>query len=478
MTVTQRMSPLDASFLHLESPIMQMHIGSVAIFEGPPPAFDDVVAMVGGKLPLVPRYRQVVRTVPFQLGRPVWVDDPDFELTYHVRHTALARPGGDDELRRLVGRLMSQQLDRRRPLWEIWVVEGLGEDRWALVCKTHHAMVDGVSGAELLGLILDERPEGTAPAPDGDWHPGPIPSALTLTRDALAELALSPYEQMRAIRSALRRPRELLLRTHEIVGGLGAASTVMRATPDSSLNGAIGPHRRWDYVDASIDDIKAARAAHGGTFNDVVLAAVTCGFRDLLLSRGEAVDRVVRTMVPVSVRGRDERGAAVGDGTLANRVAAMFADLPVHLDDPLAVLHDLSEQLAGLKESHQAVASEVLLSLSGLALPSLFALGTRVAARTPNRSVNTVTTNVPGPQVPLYSAGRRALALRPYVPIGVGMRVGVAIFSYAGAVAFGITGDYDTAPDIDVMARGIERGISELARPASARRSSPSARRR
>jgi diacylglycerol O-acyltransferase len=458
----QRMSPLDASFLHLESPTSQMHIGSIAIMEGPPPAYADVVRMVAGKLPHVPRYRQVACAVPLQLGRPVWADDPNFEIARHVRACTVERPGDDEELCRLVGRLMGQQLDRSRPLWEIWVVDGLDADRWALVTKTHHSMVDGVSGAELLGLIFDVAPEGSPPIKD-TWRAAPLPSAVSLTRDALTDLMLSPYEQFRAVRASMRRPREAFARLHEVVGAARSASSVVRSTPQSSLNGPIGAARRWTFARTSVAEVRAARAAHGGTFNDVVLAAITNGFRELLLARGESTTRVVRTMVPVSVRPRNERGTAVGDGQLANRVSAMFADLPVHAASPADAVRLLSAQLDGLKESRQAVAGEALVALSGFAMPALFALGARVVGRAPNRTVNTVTTNVPGPQFPLYAAGRRCLEMYPYVPIGVQMRVAVAIFSYAGTVGFGITGDADTTPDLGVVATGIESAMRELA---------------
>ncbi len=457
----ERLSPLDASFLHVEDDVSHMHIASVAIFEGPPPLFDDVVAMVRGKLPLVPRYRQVVRFVPLDLGRPVWVDDPHFNLNYHVRHTALPAPGGESELRRLVGRVMGQQLDRAKPLWEIWVVQGLEDGHWAMMSKTHHCMVDGVSGTDLLALTLDVSPEGSEPVAD-DWRPADPPSARTLAADALTERARSPYEFVRSVRSATRIPRQTFAAAGDIVKGLRAMTGLVRPTPESSLNGPIGPHRRWDWATTTVDEIKLVRLGTGATFNDVVLAAATRGFRDLLISRGESVDRVVRTLVPVSVRPRDDSGKAVGDGTFENKVSAMFAELPVSIADPLERLGAIAAQMAGLKDSKQAVAGEALTSLSGFAPPMLLALGTRIASRTPQRNINTVTTNVPGPQIPLYAAGRRMLKAFPYVPLAGSVRVGVAIFSYDGQVNFGVTGDYDTAPDIGVLCRGIEDGMAEL----------------
>ena len=460
MTV-DRLSPLDASFLHMEDGVSHMHIASVAIFEGPEPPFGDIVAAIRGKLPLVPRYRQIVRFVPFDLGRPVWVDDPNFNIQYHLRHTALPAPGGEVELRRLVGRVMAQPLDRTKPLWEIWVVQGLDGGQWGVLSKTHHAMVDGVSGTDLLSVIMDTSPEPSTPVAD-DWWPPPPPSRLELAAQAMVDLARSPYEQFRALRASTRIPRQALAEVIEVARGLSALAGLVRPTPLSSLNGPIGPHRRYAWAQSSVDDIKMVRKAFGGTFNDVVLACITRGFRDLLLSRDEPVDRVVRTLVPVSIRPRDMSGKAVGDGTLANRVSAMFAELPVGLEDPLARLHAVSAQMVGLKESRQAVAGEALTSLSGFAPPMLLSLGTRVTARLGQRNVNTVTTNVPGPQLPLYLSGRRMLKAFPYVPLASQVRIGVAIFSYNGQVNVGVTGDYDTAPDIEVLCHGIETGMAEL----------------
>jgi diacylglycerol O-acyltransferase len=456
-----RLSPLDSSFLHVEDRVNQLHIGSIAIFEGPEPPFEDFVAMVAGKLPLVPRYRQVVQEVPLDLGRPVWVDDPDFNIEYHIRHTALPAPGGQAELRKLVGRIMSQQLDRTKPLWEIWVVQGLEDDQWGMVAKTHHAMVDGVSGTELLAVIMDTAPKRSAPVPD-DWHPSPLPSGARLAAEAAVDLLRSPYEQLRAVRSATRVPRQALHELGLVVRGISAYAGVLRSNPVSTLNGPIGPHRRVAWADTTVEDVKTVRKGLGGTFNDVVLAAITAGFRQLLLSRGEAVDREVRTLVPVSVRARDVTGRAIGDSTYDNKVSAMFATLPVGIEDPAGQLHAITAQLQGLKESHEAVAGEALTSLSGFAPPMLLALGMRLAGRLQQRNINTGTTNVPGPQFPLYAAGRRMVKIYPYVPLFGQVRMGVAIFSYDGQVNFGLTGDYDTAADLDVLRDGIEEGMREL----------------
>jgi diacylglycerol O-acyltransferase / wax synthase len=451
-----RMSPLDASFLHIEDAVSHMHIGSVAVFDGPPPTYEEFEAMVAGKLPAVPRYRQKVRFVPFQLGRPVWVDDPHFNLAYHVRHTALGSPGGDRELRNLVGRVMSQQLDRHKPLWEMWMVEGLERGHWALVSKVHHCMVDGVSGTDLLTVLLDVEREPAPPLPDA-WQPEAEPGSVRLIVDALTALVASPYEQLRAARSATRAPRQVLGQLGELGRGVRAFAGVVRPTPMSSLNGPIGPHRRWDWARTTLADVKAVRSVLGGTVNDVVLTVLTRGFRDLLLARDEDVsDRVVRTLVPVSVRTPGERG------TYNNRVSAMVAELPVGVEDPTERLDAIRAQMAGLKESKQAVAGEMLTSLSGFAPSLLLALGARVAMRIPQRNVNTVTTNVPGPQKQLFACGRTMLEAFPFVPLAGSVRIGVAIFSYNGMLNYGVTGDYDTAPDIAVLCSGVEAGMREL----------------
>jgi WS/DGAT/MGAT family acyltransferase len=459
--VVERMSPVDATFLHVEDDVTHMHIASTLIFDGPAPAYEDLLTMIEGKLPLVEKYRKVVQFVPLNLGRPVWVDDPHFHLEYHVRHTALPPPGGSAELRRLIGRVMSQQLDRHRPLWELWMVEGLDDGQWAIMSKVHHAMVDGVSGTELLTVVLDMEPDPPR-LPPIPWHPAGSPSSFSLAVEAVGAMAVSPFEQMRAVRAATRVPRQAFDQLRQARRGFAGMAGVIRPTVASSLNGPIGPHRRYDWAEATVDDVKRIRKGIGGTFNDVVLAAITGAFRTLLESRGEPVDRVLRTMVPVSIRPRDDRGVAVGDGSMSNKVSAMFAELPVGVADPVGRLHAVTAQLANLKESRQAVAGEALTSLSGFAPPALLALGARIATKAAQRNVNTVTTNVPGPQMPLYVLGRKMVAAYPYVPLAGQIRIGIAIFSYDGKLTFGVTGDYDAVPDIDVLCRGIEDEMAEM----------------
>ncbi len=451
------MSPQDAFFLHVENDVDHMHSASVAVFEGPAPSFDETVELIRSKLHLVPRYRQTIRFVPLELGRPVWVDDPHFNIEYHIRHTSLPRPGSDDQLRTFVGRVMSQQLDRARPLWELWVTEGLSDgEQWAILSKSHHCMVDGVSTTNLLDVIVDQSsiPHRTIPQP---WQPEKEPSEVRLLTDAARERIVSPYEQLRGLRALLRAPRRIAAELHAFGKGLGSFLHLLGDAPSSSLNGRIGPHRRWSWATSRLEDVKKIHRTHGGTINDVVLSVVARGFRDLLRSRGESLsDRVIHTLVPVSVRREEERGA------YNNRVSPIFTELPIGTTDPLERLELIRAQMGGLQERVQAVAAETLTSLSGFAPPVLLALATRLFAREQRAQMQTVTTNVPGPQQPHYVAGRRLLRVFPYVPLLGSVRIGIAVFSYAGQLTFGVTGDYESAPDIEVLCAGIEEGVAEL----------------
>jgi len=451
----ERLSALDASFLGFEDGVSHMHIGSIALFEGPPPSAEELREMVLSKLPLVPRYRQVVRFIPFGVGRPVWVEDPYFNLEYHLRRSALPAPGGEQQLQRLVGRVMSQQLDRTKPLWEMWVVERVDlptlDAPWALICKTHHCMVDGVSATDLLTVMLDRDPRGSRPVIDDRRVEG-APGDTELLAGAIGAGA---GDVLRAARGVLA-PWRLARRGADAASGLVRMRGVLNPPPASSLNGPLGPHRRWSWAQAQLDDVKTIKRALGGTVNDVVLACITGGFRRLLIGRGESVQRPVRTLVPVSVRAPSQHGV------YDNRVSAIFAELPVGIPDPIQRLRAITAQMADLKQSKEALAGEALTELGGFAPPMLLALGERLATRVPQHSINTVTTNVPGPQQPLYAAGRRMLEAYGYVPLAGHVRVGVAIFSYDGHIGFGVTGDYDTAEDIGVLCAGIEDAMGEL----------------
>ncbi len=452
----ERLKQMDASFLYLENEFNHMSIAAIAIFDGPAPGQDEVEAMVASKLDLVPRYRQRIRFVPFEAGRPVWCDDPHFSLGYHVRHTALPAPGNDEQLQTLVGRVMSQQLDRSKPLWEMWVVEGLTEDRWAIVFKMHHCLADGVAATDLLTVLMDERPDADHPKPR-HWKPETSPSPLRLTTDAVIETLTSPREWLHSLRSAVDAPRRVANQVIDFVDGVGTFRRFAKGGLESSLNGPVGPHRSHRWVATSFANIKKIRSAHGTTVNDVVLAAITRGFRDLLLSRDEPVEGlVVRSLVPVSIRRDEERGE------VNNRVSAMFADLPVGIADPVERLQDIHEQMNEMKDHHQASAGETLTALGGLAPPTMVALVMRMSAGIDQHAVQTVATNVPGPRHTLYAAGRPMRSGYLYVPLAASVRIGVAMFSYAGQLTFGVTGDSDHAPDTEVLCRGIEQGIEEL----------------
>jgi diacylglycerol O-acyltransferase / wax synthase len=459
-----RLSTLDAEFLHLEDGIAHMHIAGASVFKDPPPSLDDVSRLVAAKLHLIPRYRQRVRRVPFELGRPVWVDDPHFDLGYHLRHTALPTPGDDATFCRLMGRLMSLPLDRERPLWETWLVEGLEGGHWALVFKIHHCMVDGVAGVELLNVLLDVAPE-SAPAVPEPWEPEPEPNGVAKVIDAWCGLTADGVAIGRGLARVVTDPAGVMRSLAGTVRGLGRLAGDLGATPVLSIEGAIGPHRAWAHSSASLDDVRTIRAAFGGTINDVVLAAVSGGYRELLIARGEDADgAVLRSMVPVSTRHDDGRG--VPD----NRVSTLLYDLPVHVVDPVERLELVHEQMTELKSSHMAEAGEAVTAIGNLAPPMLVGSMSRLAIRTmhqlPQRSVNTITTNVPGPQFPLYCLGREMLEYRPFVPISHGVRVSTAILSYNGRLCFGITGDDETAADVGVVATAASDGVAELCRRA------------
>jgi diacylglycerol O-acyltransferase len=455
----EHMTPLDAAFLDAEDeePDISMAIASISIFEGACPSLAEITELITGVLPRVPRYRQVVRRLPFDLNTPIWIDDQHFDLGHHLQHTALPAPGGDAELRHLMARVMSQRLSRERPLWEVWLVEGLAGGRWAMINKIHHCMVDGISGIGLLTEMLSTSP-AALPSPTAvDWAPRPDPSRQAVVLDAVRTLAAEPVQWGRVFGHAVRTPRASLARLADTTRGTAALSLNLLPAHGSSLFGTAGRARRYRWAKASMDDVATVRAAFGGTVNDVLLAVVSGAFRALLLSRGERCDpRTVRTLVPVSVRTPDEKGA------LANRVSVMLPYLPVEAANPVARLHLVRCRMARLKASKEAVAGEVLASIATMEPSPFVGAAVRTAFRLPQRSVVTVTTNVPGPRQRLYALGRPLVELLPYVPIASRLRLGVAILSYAGAIRFGITGDFDSAEDIDVFTTKLERSMEEL----------------
>jgi WS/DGAT/MGAT family acyltransferase len=427
------------------------------VFEGEAPAYDELVDQIMSRLHLVPRYRQRLAYVPFNQGRPVWIDDPHFNVGFHVRHTALPSPGGDEQLKRLAGRVFSQALDRSRPLWEIWLVEGLSEARFGLLSKTHHALVDGISGVDIATVLFDTSPDPLPVAPpDHEWVPRPLPSGVQLLADALLERATVPGEIVRGVRATLRGPRHVAGRAARALGGVGAMARVgLQAAPTSSLNVRIGPHRRFTWVQGDLRQFKAIKNALGGTVNDVVLASVAGALGRYLRMHGEATDEtVLRAMVPVSVRADVERGA------LGNRVAAMWAPLPVGIADPVQRLLTISRDMEGIKSSGQAVGAQVLTELTGFAPPTIMAQAARLQAR--QRMFNLVVTNVPGPQFPLYMLGRQLEAMYPMVPLAENQALGVAIMSYNGQLNFGLNADFDALPDLEALADELRASMEEL----------------
>ena len=456
----ERLGSLDATFLHLEDRVAHMHVGGVAVFEGPTPDYRDLLALIESRIEAVPRYRQRLAFVPLSQGRPVWVDDAHFDPEYHVRHTALPAPGGEAELKKLAGRLLSQQLDRDKPLWELWFVEGLGDGRFAVISKTHHCMVDGISGVGLLTVLLDIGPESD-PVEEQPWSPTAEPGVARKVLGTWSGLAADLSTQAHRVGSALAHPVDAGRDVVGLVAGTARLGRALTATPQSPIDGSIGPHRTWAFSSASFDDVRAVRAECGGTVNDIVLTAVTAGYAALLRHRSEDLDRaVVRTLVPVSTR--PTSGAGVPD----NRVSLMLLELPVGVADHLDRLRVIQGRMTELKASHMVEVGELATTLGDLAPPMVIGPASRwlvgLLRRVPQRSVNTVTTNVPGPQFPLYCLGREMLSYLPYVPITHGLRVGTAILSYNGRLFFGVTGDAATTPDVDVLADATAAAVGEM----------------
>lgn len=462
----ERLKPMDAQFVDAEDEDRHASfaIASIAIFEGPAPSYDEFLAAIEGRLALVPIYRRKLRQVPFRLGPPVWVDDPNFDLRYHIRQTALPAPGGDEQLSELIARVMAQRLDRDFPLWEYWLVEGVSDGRWALISKVHHSMVDGISGTDLYRVIFDLSPETPPPVVETRHVPAE-PTGLGLAASAAVDMVARPARGALALAGALTRPKDAARQASQTVRAVAKLATSAWPATGSSLSGPIGCQRRFTWARASLADVKKIKREFGGTVNDVVLAAISSGFRELLLSRGEKPEpHTVPSLIPVSLRAPGE------ENLYDNRVSVVVASLPVHLADSHDRLAAIRALMSDLKAVKEASAGEALIALGRFTPFPLASLTVRLAYRLPQREIVTVTTNVPGPQQPLYSLGRRLLEIIPYVPIAASLRTGVSIFTYCGQMTFGITGDYATTADIDVLARGIERGISDLTEAVRRRR--------
>jgi diacylglycerol O-acyltransferase / wax synthase len=463
VTNKDRLTGLDSSFLHLEGDSAHMHVAGCMVIDGSPPGYDELVEHIVSRLYLIPRYRQRLAFVPLGQGRPVWVDDPHFNPRYHVRHTALPKPGGDTELRRLAGRVFSQALDRARPLWEMWLVEGLEQGRFALLSKTHHATIDGISGVDIATVLFDVMPRPQPIAdPEPEWAARPLPSRAQLLADALLERATVPGELVGGVRATVRGPEQVARRITRTLAGVGSlAWSGLQSAPSSPFNVRIGPHRRFTWVDTELDRFKGIKNSLGGTVNDVVLTVVADAMGRYMRLHGDDTEGLeLKAMIPISVRADVERGA------LGNRIAAIWAPLPVDAMDPVQRLLRISYAMDGLKESGQAVGAGVLTRLTGFAPPTIVAQAARLQAR--QRLFNVVITNVPGPQFPLYILGRELHAIYPMVPLAENTALGIAIMSYKGRMGFGLVSDYDALADLEALADELRVAIAELSEAAGA----------
>jgi WS/DGAT/MGAT family acyltransferase len=455
--VPERLSSLDASFLYLERPSVHMHVAGLIVFDPRPDGpllFDDVKRVVEARIHRVPRMRQRVVPIPRNLGRPVWVDDARFDLGFHLRRSALPDPGGHEELAAAVGRILSRPLDRARPLWELYVFEGVEKGRAAVLLKLHHALADGMAGLAIGSILVDPTPDA-AIGEAVDWKPAPMPTNRDLMSAAIGEIVHDPVDAVRTIAAAPARAAQVVSET------LTGASAIlgMGQRPDGPFDVRIGPYRRFAMTDVPFERLHDIRAALGGTINDIVVTVVAEGLHDLLRHRGEPVrGRSLRLMIPVSVRAPDQ-GMDV-----ANRVAPAFVDVPVGTMSPKGRLARVRAATIELKRSGMAESADQIIALGAYAPPALHAAAARLASRGP--WFNLVLSNVPAPQLPLYLAGAPMLASYPSLPLGENAALSIACTSLGGTMAFGLTADWDAVPDIDVLASGIERGVDRLSQVA------------
>ncbi|HEX2389079.1 MAG TPA: wax ester/triacylglycerol synthase family O-acyltransferase [Solirubrobacterales bacterium] len=453
---SDRLTGLDTSFLHLERDGAHMHVAGTMIFDGPAPGFEEFKEHLRSRLHLVPRFRQKLRFVPLDQGRPVWVDDPHLNLDYHVRRTALPAPGDEEQLRTFAARAFSQGLDRSKPLWEMWVVEGLSDDRFAIVSKSHHCLVDGVSGVDITTVLFDAE-EDPAPADDPpEWIPRPEPSSLELLSAAVTERVIVPAEVIRGAKALIRRPMQALGAVRSAIGATGAIAGKVMSAPDSPLNVDIGPYRRFAWVRADLADLRRIKDVYGGTVNDVVLTVVAGALGRHLRSLGHDTDGLtLKAMVPVSIRSTEQHGE------LGNQVTAMMAPLPVWCEDPIERLGIVRRSMGNLKQSKQAVGANLLAEMTDFAPPTIVSQAARLQSR--QRLFNLVVTNVPGPQFPLYVLGRRLRDMFPMVPLAKRQAVCVGIMSYDGRINFGLIGDYEGMPTLGGLAADLNDELENLA---------------
>ena len=459
-----RLTAVDASFLHQEGASSHMHIGGLTLLEGPAPAMEDFLEQIRRRLHLVPRYRHKLAYTALDSGRPVWVDDPNFNLEFHVRHTALPAPGSWEQLRNLTARIFSQALDRSKPLWEMWLIEGFEGGRFALISKTHHSLIDGIAGVDLATVLFDVSPEPQPLRHSGRaWKPHAEPDTGELVAAGLRGAIRAGVEIAGAAFGALTRPERTLERVKEAAEGVGEIVWAgLNPAPSTPLNVPIGPHRRFVGIAADLEDFKLVKNALGGTVNDVVLTVVTGALRAFLLDRGVRTEGMeMRALVPVSVRTVGERHET------GNRIAALRGPLPVYVADPLQRLRFVRHAMDGLKESKQALGAEAIAGAQNFAPPTILAQASRLNFST--RLFNLIVTNVPGPQFPLYVLGRRMERVFPVAFLPENHALAVAIMSYDGEMNFGLLGDFDALPDLESIGNSIASELATLVEIARGR---------
>ncbi|HYA34041.1 MAG TPA: wax ester/triacylglycerol synthase family O-acyltransferase [Candidatus Binataceae bacterium] len=474
MAYYERLSPLDRTFLDLEYPNTHMHVAGVMTFEAAPMRnlhggidIERLRRYVSSRLHLIPRYRQRITRIPIE-NHPVWIDDDRFNINYHVRHTALPQPGDDETLKRLASRIVSQQLDRGKPLWELWVIEGLSGDRFAVISKTHHCMTDGVSAIDLAAVLLSPAPE--AVMPEGPrWEPRPAPTPGDLFLDEVSRRLDSPFELGRSVLEALQKPSDAIGNIAEKITAVGETlGKGLFPASASPFNLPIGPHRRFDWTTIELNEIKRIKNSLGGTVNDVVLAIVAGAVGKFLRMRGLDHAKIAqldfRAMVPVSVRSQEQRG------TLGNRIASWAARLPIAEDDPVKRLKKVRDVTDDLKSSRLAMGAEVLAAVSEWTVATLLSLAMRLAARA--RSFNLTVTNIPGPQLPLYLLGSRMQAAYPLAPLFENQALNIALLSYNGTLFWGLNADYEVLPDLKELVKAIDDSCAEMTSVVAARSSS------
>jgi len=458
----ERLSAQDTSFLMFEGPNTHMHVGGTAIYEAGPLQkpnggvdIDRIRAYINSRLSWIPRYRQRLAFIPLD-GSAVWVDDDKFNLAYHVRHTSLPKPGDDEQLKRLSARILSQQLDRGKPLWETWIIEGLKGNRFAMLTKAHHCMIDGASGVDLSTVLMRTDPDDRIDE-TGEWVPRPAPTGAELLRDELLQRAAAPLDAARGIGRALSDPSRLVGDVSDFfTAARGILGTGLQGAAETPINRPIGPHRRQDWFTQPLADIKFVKNQLGGTINDVVLTTVAGGMRRFFKRRRVNIDNLeYKVAIPVNVRSASERGR------LGNRVSAWLATLPIQERDPVVRMAQIHEVTRGLKDSKQALAADMfnqLVELTGSTL--LLSLGVMLAGRL--NPYNCIVTNVPGPNFPLYLLGSKMLEAYPQVPLFENQGLGIALFSYLDRICWGFNADYEILPDLHDLVEGLQAEFKEL----------------